>query len=139
MESAQHDKDLSTLFMLTHVNENKEKLRQIFKEIVREETEHVTIWLLQRHFQDPVVRAYFASIGIELADAWTLIKLLDAEQKGYVTIDEFVEGCMGLKGEAKAFHIAELKHEQRQMQDSLEAFIADVEKNFDNLMLSQNM
>merc|ERR1712176_118827 len=108
--------------------------RSVFKEIAGENAAHVTPGLLQRHFLDPSVRAYFASIGIEMADAWTLIKLLDSDQKGFVNVNEFVEGCMRLKGEAKAIHIAELHHEFHLMHDSLETFIIEVEKQLGTLM-----
>merc|ERR1712151_987321 len=53
------------------------------------------------------------SLDIDAADAWTLFKLLDADNSNYVTYDEFVEGCLALRGVAKTVGLKELMYELR--------------------------
>merc|ERR1719216_811398 len=75
--------------------------------------------LLQRETQ-----AYLQSLGISVTDAWTLLKLLDTDGSGTVNRQEFVNGCLALRGDAKAVHIATLAYDQQIMVDMLEEFIS---------------
>merc|ERR1712045_745486 len=72
------------------------------------------------------MQAYLSSLGIEAVDAWTLLKLLDVNESGTVELEEFILGCMQLRGGAKAVHVARLAYDQRQMNTVLEEFIAHV-------------
>merc|ERR1711972_1033221 len=54
---------------------------------------------------DPCLNLYLESIDIFPNDARSLFRLLDRDSSGEVSIDEFCEGCLRLKGEAKSFDI----------------------------------
>jgi len=56
----------------------------------------------RNHLQNPTVRAYFNGIGLDVSQAHALFELLDTDGNDSVTIDEFLDGCMRLKGEAKS-------------------------------------
>lgn len=61
------------------------------------------------------VRAYFAVLGLDVAHAQGLYKLLDCDGDGEVGLDEFVLGCLRLKGEAKAVDCATLMYENKRI------------------------
>ena len=42
------------------------------------------------------------SLGISTDDVWTLFMLIDNDDSGMVDIEEFVSGCMQLRGPAKS-------------------------------------
>lgn len=46
--------------------------------------------------------AYFISLKLNVSEAKHLFNLVDFDQSGEVTIQEFVEGCYQLQGEATA-------------------------------------
>eukprot|EP00928_Gymnodinium_smaydae_P025142 TRINITY_DN20119_c0_g1_i2.p1 TRINITY_DN20119_c0_g1~~TRINITY_DN20119_c0_g1_i2.p1 ORF type:complete len:587 (-),score=56.82 TRINITY_DN20119_c0_g1_i2:327-2087(-) len=57
--------------------------------------------------QDPEMRALLTAIDIEVRDAVTLFKMVssDSDGPGTLDIDEFITGCIALRGGAKAFHL----------------------------------
>jgi len=70
------------------------------------------------------------AMEIEGPDAWTLFKLLDADSGGSVDVDEFVTGCLNLKGTAKAIHLAQQRYESRWMMNAFEDLASFTEKAF---------
>lgn len=61
------------------------------------------------------VRSYFHLIGIDLLRAEHLFNALDTDNSNSVTIEEFVVGCMRVRGEAKAVDIATLMQESKRV------------------------
>lgn len=61
------------------------------------------------------VRAYFAVLGLEASHAQGLFKLLDTDNSGNVGLEEFIVGCLRLKGEAKAIDVATLMYENKRI------------------------
>ena len=49
---------------------------------------------------------------MEVWDAWSFFKLLDLDSGGAVEIEEFLMGCLRLRGSARAIDIAKLIHDQ---------------------------
>merc|ERR1711879_697696 len=66
----------------------------------------LTIDDVERVLMKGHTRAYLQSLGIDISDAWTLSKLFDADNSGTVDREEWIHGCMTLKGNAKAVHVA---------------------------------
>merc|ERR1712050_375720 len=95
---------------------------------------YIVLDILQDHMQDDRFQAYFASLDIETNDAWTLFKLLDNDETGHIDIEEFVEGCLQLKGTAKAIHVAKLSHDNKMLTLALEDFMGNVENRLDALV-----
>merc|ERR1712039_978612 len=81
-------------------------------------------------------RAYLASLGITTDDAWTLVKLLDDDNTGTIDLQEFITGCMGLRGNAKAVHLATLAYDQRIASSVWDEFIDRVDKQLS--MIAKN-
>ena len=48
-----------------------------------------------------------ASLGISTDDIWTLFLLIDVDDNGVVDIEEFVAGCMQLRGPAQSLQAAQ--------------------------------
>merc|ERR1712150_157679 len=61
----------------------------------------------------PEVEIYLESLDMTASEAWQLFRLIDADGSSGVDIDEFVDGCMRLKGDAKAVDIAQVIYENR--------------------------
>merc|ERR1719330_2003655 len=79
-------------------------------------------------------QAYLQSFDIDARDAWTLVKLLDTDNSGTVELEEFVTGCMALKGDAKAVHVALMAYDQRITLQMLEQFMDKVDEQLGLLL-----
>lgn len=65
------------------------------------------------HLKDPHLIHVLEAIDICEDTAHDLFELLDTEEEGAIDVDEFVNGCIALHGNAKAFDLAQLMHESR--------------------------
>merc|ERR1712083_506021 len=60
---------------------------------------------LQVAFKSEKIMHYFAVLEIDIDDSNYLFDMLDMDRSGEVDMDEFVSGCMRLKGSAKGIDI----------------------------------
>lgn len=132
MDSAQTDKEIATMQQMAHKDLFIDALKELFAEIARsstcqEDTAYISLRNLERGLKDDRLQAYLAALDIGSTDAWTLFKLLDTTKSGRINYDEFIEGCMQLKGNAKAVHIAKLSHDNKMLSDLLEDFMCAVD------------
>lgn len=51
-------------------------------------------------------------LGLDVDDAWSFFKLLDLDDGGDVEIEEFLMGCLRLRGTARAIDIGKIIHDQ---------------------------
>jgi hypothetical protein len=110
MEAAEHDKELA---VQKHIDRQKEyvvKIRELFKDIDTDNSEVITLDEFEKHLEDDDAAAFFSTLQIDADTAWDLFKLLDADEGGSIDIDEFVSGCVRLRGTAKALDVAKLHH-----------------------------
>lgn len=61
--------------------------------------------------QDPTLAAYFAVLGFDEVNANQIFHLLDDDESGEVSIEEFLEGCSKLKGAARSIDVHALMHQ----------------------------
>jgi len=83
----------------------------------------ITLCELETFFEEDEVRAMFQSLDLSARDSWTLFKLLDEEGNGDINLMEFMEGCLRLRGPAKALDIACVMDESRRIKRRV--FLAD--------------
>lgn len=67
----------------------------------------------------PQMKEAFKAINVDPSEARGLFKLLDMDNSGVVNAEEFLCGCMKLRGPAKALDLAILNREIRRMEASL--------------------
>lgn len=83
----------------------------------------ITLCELENFFEQEEVRAMFQSLDLSARDSWTLFKLLDEAGNGDINLAEFMEGCLRLRGPAKALDIACVMDESRRIKRKV--FLAD--------------
>merc|ERR1712187_197894 len=76
---------------------------------------------------NPQVRHYMSAIGVNVTHAGELFKLLDVDDGGTLEIEEFVMGCMQLKGGAKAVDMESLMRQQKRSMAKLRQGVADIQ------------
>ncbi|CAE7376338.1 Scn11a [Symbiodinium sp. CCMP2592] len=60
----------------------------------------LTAIAFEQHINDPQVAAYFRALDMDLNNVWKLFTLLDPDGSGTIDLQEFVEGCLKLRGPA---------------------------------------
>merc|ERR1711904_254479 len=60
------------------------------------------------HMEDDRVKAYFKVLDLNIDQAEQVFHLLDPHNTGEVSIDDFVRGCVRMKGGAKSIDIQTL-------------------------------
>lgn len=70
---------------------------------------------LEDAFQDERVKHYFSILDIDVTDSNYLFDMLDLDRSGEVDMEEFVSGCLRLKGAAKSIDIHTLMFEIKLM------------------------
>merc|ERR1712217_200329 len=86
----------------------------------------IDIHEFEQHLEDEKMLAYFASLEVDVSNAWTLFKLLDEDRQGDIDLEEFVVGLMQLKGYAKAIHVEQLHRAHTLVRRKMEDFITIV-------------
>merc|ERR1711933_545950 len=99
-------------------------LRQLFRQIDENHSGEITIDELEDMHQRSDFHAYFTSLGLQSEDAWSLFKLLDRDRNGRLSVDEFVSGCLQLKGPATAIQCAILENNHKMTRRMLQKVIA---------------
>lgn len=72
------------------------------------------------HMEDDRVKAYFKVLDLNIDEAEQLFMLLDPLKLGEVAIDDFVKGCVRMKGGAKSVDVQTLLAYQKQMMSDMD-------------------
>merc|ERR1712187_744736 len=88
-------------------------MRQLFEEVDFAETGQMTWEQFESQLSTPGMEMYFRAIDLDMSEARGLFKLLDLDESGSISVDEFVMGCLRLRGTAKAIDLATLMFENR--------------------------
>jgi len=69
----------------------------------------------QQYLKEEKIQAYFQSLDFDVSQARTLFKLLDRDNSDSVDINEFVLGCMKMKGHSRSVDVNMLMYETQRM------------------------
>jgi len=88
-----------------------ETMASIFKQLDEDGDGKINLYELQDHLDTPNVGAYFSKLGVDVNEVEKLFTLLDDDGSGDIDREEFIFGCLRLKGEAKTLDLAILQRE----------------------------
>ncbi|CAE7948182.1 SCN8A, partial [Symbiodinium sp. KB8] len=112
IESAQNDHTAVVHSILKNKQAHVEKIRALFNSIGDDQTGIITFAMFEEKINSPAVKAYFEVLGLDVWDAWSFFKLLDLDDGGDVEIEEFLMGCLRLRGTARAIDVGKIIHDQ---------------------------
>eukprot|EP00413_Alexandrium_margalefii_P039299 CAMPEP_0204603214 /NCGR_PEP_ID=MMETSP0661-20131031/57126_1 /ASSEMBLY_ACC=CAM_ASM_000606 /TAXON_ID=109239 /ORGANISM="Alexandrium margalefi, Strain AMGDE01CS-322" /LENGTH=751 /DNA_ID=CAMNT_0051614259 /DNA_START=22 /DNA_END=2277 /DNA_ORIENTATION=+ len=90
-------------------------LMDLLEEIDSGGTGVITRTELEEAFKSDLVRYSFSVLDIDIADSNYLFDMLDLDGSGEVDMEEFVSGCLRLKGNAKSIDIHTLMFEVKHL------------------------
>merc|ERR1712080_202432 len=82
---------------------------------------------------DNRVLAYLDSLDIDINDVWHFFMMVDRDGDCNIDLEEFMEGCIRLRGPAKSLDIAKMMYDDKMLRRKLQLFMKSVETNFATL------
>eukprot|EP00930_Biecheleria_cincta_P005276 TRINITY_DN10619_c0_g1_i6.p1 TRINITY_DN10619_c0_g1~~TRINITY_DN10619_c0_g1_i6.p1 ORF type:complete len:300 (+),score=28.32 TRINITY_DN10619_c0_g1_i6:1-900(+) len=119
IESAQRDHDMLVNSMIQNKAFFLAGLEKLFAAIDDDNNGAITITEFERHFNDVEVKNLLEALGLDPADAWSLFAALDVDSSHTLNAQEFLEGCLYLRGAARAIDIAHIKKDLRKIKETL--------------------
>jgi len=80
-----------------------------------------------KQLENPEMVEYFKSIDLDMSEAEHLFELLDVHNIGAITSEEFVNGCLRMRGPARAYDVASHARWQRRVTQRMLSGIRQVE------------
>jgi hypothetical protein len=91
-------------------------MRDVFRE-ADTDGDNVLSWdEFSEYLADNTAAVFFSSLGLDVHVAQALFVLLDVDDDNTVNIDEFVHGCIRLKGGARSIDVNMLLYQSEKMQ-----------------------
>uniref|UniRef100_A0A7S0AXZ7 EF-hand domain-containing protein n=1 Tax=Pyrodinium bahamense TaxID=73915 RepID=A0A7S0AXZ7_9DINO len=120
VETAKTQRD----FLVQKEMELKERylaeMKELFIEMDEDGSGTVSLAEVQEYFADPRVQSYFAALGLDPADTERLFNLLDCNEDGECDVEEFLDGCLRLKGVARSIDVQQLLVEFKKFHKQVE-------------------
>jgi len=129
-EIAKRDRELVIAQELRESESYTKAVKDFFAEADKDQSGMLSWEEFEEHLTNHKVSAYFASLGINETHAHRLFRLLDEDNSNEVGLDEFLDGCRRLKGEAKSIDVNILVYEV----ENLSKQIAAMAEEATNLM-----
>eukprot|EP00434_Breviolum_minutum_P019826 symbB.v1.2.017495.t1/scaffold1358.1/size123611/1 len=139
IDSAQNDHATVVQSILANKQMHVNKIRNLFTRFDQQETGVITFAMLEEKLDAPEVREYFETLGLDVWDAWTFFKLLDLDAGGAISIEEFLMGCLRLRGPARAIDVEKMIYDQSWLIRSQGKFTTYMEGEMSNLKESLNL
>jgi len=122
MMSAQHYKELIILDTEHKKDLSVKHIRAVFQQIDEDGSGEITKAEMERFLSHESLRKYMEALDISPDDTRMLVRLLDRDGSGRVNVDEFCDGCLKLKGEARALDMQVLLFQVKAFMDKYSDF-----------------
>jgi len=86
-------------------------MEEVFKEVDINMSGDISLDEFELSLQDTRMEALFSAMQMDLHDVRSLFDLLDRDRNGQVGLEEFILGCLRLKGQARSADIVKLQLE----------------------------
>jgi hypothetical protein len=125
IETAARNPDLVAGCVIAHKKQLVKKLQALFQHIDDNGSGSgaITYHTLSNLLETEAMSSYFEAIGIDPTDVWALFKMIDSDHTMSITLDEFIEGVLRLKGGAKSLDVAIIRRDQHRLMCKLDAFM----------------
>lgn len=127
---AQRDRENVIQNELSKVQEYTRNIGMFFNDADKDRSGTLDWDEFNEHLKDDRVKAYFSSLDLDVSRLKTFFQLLDADDSNQISIDEFVGGCMHLKGTAQTIDVHMLLYETEKMMCKMQDFNHMVESRF---------
>jgi len=100
------------------------RLTDLFALIDEDNLGKITLGSFQQSLSNEAVQGFFASMDLTISDGWEFFKLLDQSGDHIIPIEEFVGGCLNLRGAAGKMDVASLRYEVKWMMQGFQQLMS---------------
>jgi len=111
IKGAERDQEMVVQSLLMDKQHLKESVSKLFQKMDDDQCGKLSLLQFEKHFEDEEVRVLFEALEIGATDAWTLFCSLDHNEDYQIEPEEFLEGCIQLRGAAKAIDLWMLRRQ----------------------------
>eukprot|EP00928_Gymnodinium_smaydae_P044674 TRINITY_DN29801_c0_g1_i2.p1 TRINITY_DN29801_c0_g1~~TRINITY_DN29801_c0_g1_i2.p1 ORF type:complete len:316 (-),score=56.78 TRINITY_DN29801_c0_g1_i2:44-991(-) len=104
-----------------------EEIKRLFEDADVDKSGTMSFSELRALLENPRVKAYFAGLDIDPNEARSIFTLIDVKNSGEITLEEFVNGTMKLKGHARSLDVVSLMYDHARYFAKFNRFCALVE------------
>merc|ERR1711976_798173 len=115
MKAASEDEDMMVMDKMKEKEKYAAKLNRFFAEADKDGDGTLDRGEFDQMIADPKISTWLTVLGLELFEVTGLFNILD-DGDGRISYDEFVGGCLRLKGSARAIDSVLIMHEQHKIQ-----------------------
>merc|ERR1740121_3563730 len=94
-------------------------MRMIFDTVDLDGSGEISQAEMKEKMQDGEVAHYFAALGVDAKQVSQLFRLLDMDNSGTITREEFLRGCLFLRGNAKSIDMAVMQQDLKELNESM--------------------
>merc|ERR1712085_207072 len=102
---AARDRDRLVEDEMKALKEYSSDIKEFFRQADADKSGQLSWEEFRDHLEDDRVKAYFQTLNLDIRQAHILFKLLDCNDNGEVGIEEFIDGCLRLRGQAKSLDL----------------------------------
>mmetsp|Transcript_84379 Transcript_84379/g.149013 ORF Transcript_84379/g.149013 Transcript_84379/m.149013 type:complete len:198 (-) Transcript_84379:105-698(-) len=106
------------------------EMKKVFNEADTDSSGRITWEQFQNYLEREDVQAYFATLQIDMMETRELFRLLDTANAGSVTIDEFIFGCLRVKGLAKSLDLLRMEEGLKLLERKLKDLVKVSKEHF---------
>jgi len=131
IEASQSDRETATQTQLDAKASWVKNIRTLYSDATTNDT--INQVEFEELLKNEDITAYLTSLDIDVTEARSLFPLLDLEQSGDIGVEEFVEGCIRLKGGATAVDLMTLTLETKRLGASMQDMMLKVDSSLSRL------
>jgi len=133
------DRDLVIQSELSRDSSTINEIKRIFYAADADRSGFITLQELEEQLTVPETLANLRVLGMDVSETLGLFQLLDMDEAGWVSIEEFVGGMMRVKGGAKGVQVATILYESKRIVVRLSALMRFVEDRLDAFETALNV
>ncbi|CAJ1369090.1 unnamed protein product [Effrenium voratum] len=123
---AEQDPELMVQSMVNEQERIKAAFAELFRQMDKDRQGTLDIHQFENSFHVESVRSCFEALGIKAADAWTIFRSLDKDGDLCVAGDEFINGCINVRGPAREVDLLRQSAKTRKQLESLAEYSEDL-------------
>merc|ERR1712154_78840 len=119
-DAANKDREAIVTKELQEVQMYMDKVKEFFLEADVDQSGTLSWSEFKEHMKNNKVKAYFQALDLDVSQAHVLFDLLDPNSNDQVTIEEFIKGCVRLKGHARSIDLNMLLLQSRKLAEQVQ-------------------